>query len=79
MRLELGSHVTPHPMPGVGFAPVRCSCRWNGKLVSVDQTGGAQGEPGGRSTKLKSLVDFNQPLIKTEMGFCACAEQRSSA
>lgn len=35
-------------------------------------------EPAGRSAKLKSLLDFNRLLIKTEMGFCPWVEQNSA-
>lgn len=66
-------------MPGLGTALMRRDRRWNGKLVSADQTRGPQGELAGRSAKLKSLVDFNQVLIKTEMGFCPYVEQHNSA
>lgn len=59
-------------------APMRHDGCWIGKLVSAE-TGGWQGELAGRSAKLESLVDFNQLLIKTEMGFCPYAERHNSA
>lgn len=38
----------------------------------------AEDEPAGRSVKLKSLLDFNQLLIKTELGFCPWVEHNSA-
>lgn len=52
---------------------------WKAKRVSAHQTGGPQGELEGRSAKLKSLVGFNQLLIKTEKGFWPYAEQHNYA
>lgn len=40
---------------------------------------GAEDEPAGRAAKLKSLLDFHQLLIKTEMAFCPWVEQQNSA
>lgn len=39
---------------------------------------GAEDEPAGRAAKLKSLRDFHQILIKTEMAFCPWLEQNSA-
>lgn len=38
----------------------------------------AEDEPAGRSVKLKSLLDFNQLLIKTELGFRPWVEHNSA-